>query len=64
MQSECDSSGQISLINDIEMMQEAGMIFAMKNAHEDIKKIADFITESNDDFGVEMMLESLVNQSK
>ena len=50
--------------NDIEMMEEAGMSFAMKNAHEDIKKIADFITESNDNFGVEMVLESLVNQSK
>ena len=46
------------------MMEEAGMSFAMKNAHEDIKKIADFITESNDNFGVEMVLESLVNQSK
>ncbi|NCT10051.1 MAG: HAD family hydrolase [Flavobacteriia bacterium] len=45
--------------NDIEMMQEAGMSFAMKNAHEDIKKIADYITESNDDFGVEMVLEKL-----
>lgn len=47
--------------NDIEMMQEAGMSFAMKNAHKDIKKMADFITESNDDFGVERVLEKLVN---
>jgi hypothetical protein len=48
--------------NDIEMMQEADFSFAMKNAHEDIKKIANFTTESNDDFGVEMVLEKLVNQ--
>lgn len=50
--------------NDIEMMQEAGMSFAMKNAHEDIKKIADFITESNDDFGVEIVLENLIDGLK
>jgi Cof subfamily protein (haloacid dehalogenase superfamily) len=50
--------------NDIEMMQESNFSFAMKNAHEDIKKIAKYITESNNNFGVEMVLEKLVNQSK
>lgn len=49
--------------NDIEMMQEAGMSFAMKNAHEDIKKIAKYSTESNNNFGVEMVLEKLLYQS-
>lgn len=49
--------------NDIEMMQESNYSFAMKNAHEDIKKIAKYSTESNNNFGVEMVLEKLLNQS-
>lgn len=47
--------------NDIEMMQEAQFSFAMKNAHEDIKKIATNTTESNNNFGVEVILEQLLN---
>ena len=68
--------------NDIEMMQEADFSFAMKNAHSDIKKlanystesysfamknahrdikaIANYTTESNNNFGVERVLEKLV----
>lgn len=49
--------------NDIEMMQEATYSYAMKNAHEDIKKIANFHTESNDNFGVERVLETLTSQN-
>ena len=47
--------------NDIEMMQEADFSFAMKNAHKDIIELAKFSTESNDNFGVERILEKLVN---
>ncbi len=47
--------------NDIEMMQEADFSFAMKNAHPDIKKLARHLTESNDDFGVERILERLIS---
>lgn len=47
--------------NDIEMMQEADFSFAMKNAHEDIKALAKYATESNDNFGVERVLEKLIN---
>ena len=47
--------------NDIEMMQEAKVSFAMQNAHEDIKKIATHQTKSNDDFGVEEVLGQLLN---
>lgn len=47
--------------NDIEMMQEADFSFAMGNAHKDIKKIAKYTTKSNDDFGVETILEQLIN---
>lgn len=47
--------------NDIEMMQQAGLSFAMENAHADIKKLACHMTKSNDDFGVEVILEKLLN---
>jgi Cof subfamily protein (haloacid dehalogenase superfamily) len=46
--------------NDIEMMQEADFSFAMKNAHKDIKELANYETESNDNFGVETILEKLI----
>jgi hydroxymethylpyrimidine pyrophosphatase-like HAD family hydrolase len=49
--------------NDIEMMQEANFSFAMENAHADIKELAKYSTKSNDDFGVETILEKLI-QSK
>ena len=47
-------------LNDIEMMKEADFSFAMKNAHKDITELADFSTESNDNFGVERVLEKLI----
>lgn len=47
--------------NDIEMMQEANFSFAMENAHKDIKKLAKFKTESNDNFGVEKVLQKLIH---
>jgi len=50
--------------NDIEMLQEADFSFAMKNAHEDIKKIANYATESNDNLGVEKVLEKLIAKRK
>ncbi|MDR0880672.1 MAG: HAD family hydrolase [Clostridioides sp.] len=37
--------------NDIEMLKYAGLGVAMGNAQEDVKKIADFITTSNDESG-------------
>jgi Cof subfamily protein (haloacid dehalogenase superfamily) len=46
--------------NDIEMMQEADFSFAMKNAHKDIIELANYATESNDNFGVERVLEKLI----
>jgi Cof subfamily protein (haloacid dehalogenase superfamily) len=46
--------------NDIEMMQESDLSFAMENAHKDIKEIAKYTTKSNDNFGVEVILEELV----
>ncbi|OZU88821.1 phosphoglycolate phosphatase [Virgibacillus indicus] len=39
-------------LNDIKMIQEAGMGVAMGNAQEAIKKAADFITDTNNNDGV------------
>ena len=50
--------------NDIEMLQEASFSFAMGNAHTDIKAIAKYATKSNNNFGVERVLEKLVNSKK
>ncbi|MDX6746509.1 HAD family hydrolase [Polaribacter sp. PL03] len=46
--------------NDIEMLKEANFSFSMKNAHKDITEIANYATKSNDDFGVESILEKLI----
>jgi len=46
--------------NDIEMLKEASFSYSMKNAHKDITKIANYATESNDDFGVEKVLSELI----
>ena len=46
--------------NDLEMLECAHFSFAMKNAHIDIKNAANFETESNDNFGVEKVLEKLL----
>lgn len=46
--------------NDIEMMQQSGVSVAMKNGHQDIKELATITTESNDNYGVENILEKLL----
>ncbi|WP_299669320.1 HAD family hydrolase [uncultured Polaribacter sp.] len=50
--------------NDIEMLQEADFSFAMGNAHKDIKELANYATKSNNEFGVESILEKLVASIK
>ena len=39
-------------LNDLEMMQKAHYSFAMENAHEDLKKVSNFIAKSNEENGV------------
>lgn len=39
-------------LNDYEMIEYAGLGVAMGNAHEEIKKIADFVTSTNDEDGI------------
>ncbi|UZO82082.1 HAD family hydrolase [Aquimarina sp. ERC-38] len=46
--------------NDLEMLAQAKYSYAMGNAHPNVKKAANFQTESNDNFGVERVLEELV----
>ena len=46
--------------NDLEMLALAEYSFAMANAHPNVKRVANFETASNDDFGVERILEQLV----
>ncbi|SFZ95097.1 hypothetical protein SAMN05428642_10719 [Flaviramulus basaltis] len=46
--------------NDLEMLKLATYSFAMENAHSNILEIANYITKSNDDFGVEFILEKLI----
>ena len=47
--------------NDLEMLQLADFSFAMKNAHPNVKAVANYSTKSNDDEGVETILEQILN---
>ncbi len=46
--------------NDLEMLQLSNFSFAMANAHPNVKKVAKYETLSNNDFGVEHILEKLL----
>ena len=46
--------------NDIEMLKQSTYSFAMKNAHQNVKDISNFSTKSNDEFGVEVILEKVL----
>lgn len=49
--------------NDLEMLALADYSFAMENAHSNVKDTAKYHTLSNDNFGVEVILEKLLSQS-
>lgn len=46
--------------NDLEMLKLATYSFSMENAHENVLNIANYKTKSNDNFGVEFILEKLI----
>ncbi len=46
--------------NDLEMLELSDYSFAMANAHPNVLKTAKYSTHSNDDFGVERILEKLI----
>jgi len=45
--------------NDLEMLQLSEYSFAMANAHPNVKKVAKYETKSNDNFGVESILDKI-----
>tara|TARA_R110002049_G_scaffold47793_2_gene138004 strand:+ start:67 stop:879 length:813 start_codon:yes stop_codon:yes gene_type:complete len=50
--------------NDLEMLAEADYSFAMANAHSNVTDIANYQTASNDEFGVELILEQLIKSKE
>lgn len=46
--------------NDLEMLELSDFSFAMANAHPNVLKTAKYSTSSNNDFGVERILEKLI----
>lgn len=46
--------------NDLKMLALADFSYAMENAHPNVKNIAKFSTKSNDNLGVELVLEQLI----
>lgn len=47
--------------NDLEMLELAYFSYAMENAHPNVKKVANFETKSNNEQGVEFILQQLIN---
>ncbi len=45
--------------NDAEMLQTAGFSVAMGNAEESVKKAADFVTKTNDEYGITYAIEHI-----
>ncbi len=50
--------------NDLKMLALADYSYAMENAHPNVKNVSKFETKSNNDFGVELVLEQLINSRK
>lgn len=64
---QCDSSETIvfgDYNNDIEMLERSDFSFAMDNAHPNVKRIAKYKTKSNDEGGVEYILERIITDKK
>lgn len=49
--------------NDLEMLKCAKYSYAMANAHKDVITISKFKTETNDNYGVELVLEQLIAEN-
>ncbi|PCI36234.1 MAG: haloacid dehalogenase [Flavobacteriaceae bacterium] len=50
--------------NDLEMLEQASFSYAMENACEDVKTTARFHTKSNNDNGVEFILDKLIKSKE
>ena len=51
-------------LNDLEMLESAHHSFAMENAHEDVKKTARFMTDSHNSFGVEKIIQQVIESRR
>jgi len=49
-------------LNDLEMLQLSNYSIAMKNAHPQVLKTASYVTKSNNELGVEVLLQQLLDQ--
>ena len=50
-------------LNDLSMIEYAGLGVAMANSHPDVLKAADFVTLSNDENGVGYVIDRLLSDS-
>lgn len=50
--------------NDLPMLEFAGTGVAMENGEDHIKKVADFVTKSCDDFGAAIVLEQIIEKGE
>lgn len=50
--------------NDISMLDEAGFSIAVFNAYDEVKKHSDYITKSNDEDGVALVLEKILKKMR
>ena len=48
-------------LNDVDILKNAGVSVVMDNARDEIKKLGDFITLSNDENGVAYAIKELIN---
>lgn len=51
-------------LNDLDMFETVGYSVAVKNAHEMVKKVADEVTDTNDNNGVALFIEKLLKSRK
>lgn len=51
-------------LNDLEMLKEAHFSYAMKNAHPEVVKAANYRTESNNELGVEKIIQQVIESHK
>jgi Cof subfamily protein (haloacid dehalogenase superfamily) len=51
-------------LNDLEMLESAHHSYAMENAHEDVKKTARFMTDSHNSFGVEKIIQQVIDSRR
>ena len=50
--------------NDIEMLLRSKYSFAMENAHPRVKEIAQYRAKSNNEYGVELVLKTLIESKQ